>query len=216
MLSHPVLDQLDAALKDAVPAATIDVRGAWSSRSRRTYESAAQLGSGSGPFVEVVDHLWDGCLAGSDVLTGMAFLQTPSALHWVKVASASPSLAVRVSLHAFASDTSGRMTFAAGLGGAFLPGVPVSASAGERGCVLAPAAVVAGRVACVARAEGAAFFVLPLPSVAVSFGRNRLWRLRDRLASRLPADVREMMTRRRAGVLPGPVDVHADAMRHRA
>ena len=207
MLGHPVLDQLDAALKDAVPAATIDVRGEWSQQSRLTYESAAQLGSGAGPFVEVVDHLWEGCLSGSDVLTGMAFLQTPSALHWVKVASASRSLAVRVSLHAFASDASGRMTFAAGLGGAFLPGVPVSASAGVRGCVIAPAAVEAGRVACLARAEGAVFFVLPLPSVAVKFGRNRLWRLVDRLASGLSADVREIMTRRRVGVLPGPVDV---------
>jgi hypothetical protein len=202
VFGHPLLDQLDAALTDLVPKALVALNGAWSSRMRRSYQSKDQVGSGAGPFVEVVDHLWDGQFESPDPFTGMAFLRTNSGLYWAKAAHASPTVPVRVSLHAYASHTTGHLTFAAGLGDVVLPGVPVPTSSDlPRACLVALHAVPVGRVVCIAKTDATAFFVVLLQRESVKFGRNRLWRLRDPLASSLPQDVRELMTRRRAGVL---------------
>jgi hypothetical protein len=202
-LGHPVLDQSDAALTDLLPEGSVDVRGEWSSRSRRSYVSEGQFGSGSGPFVDVVDHVWDGHFTGANALTGMAFLRTPTGVYWVKAAQATPTLTVRVSLHAYAGHRADRMTFFAGLGDVVLPSVVVGASADPScGCLMAPNAIPAGRVVCLARTDETAFLVVLFQADSVKFGRNRLWRLRDVLASRLPEDVRGLMTRRRAGTFP--------------
>lgn len=202
MFGHPLLDQLDAALADVVPKALVALQGAWSSRMRRSYQSKDQVGSGAGPFVEVVDHLWDGHFESPDPLTGIAFLRTKSGVYWAKAAHASPTFPVRVSLHAHASYTAGHLTFATGLGDVVLPGVPVPTSSDlPSACLVAPHRVPAGRVVCIAKTDATAFFVVLLQSGSVKFGRNRLWRLRDPLASNLPQGVRELMTRRRAGVL---------------
>lgn len=69
---------------------------------------------------------------------------------------------------------------------------------------MGPGEITTGRVTCLARTEAAAFYVLLLPRVLVQFGRNRLWRLRDRLVEPLPGEVRELLTRRRAGVFATP------------
>src|SRR5262249_6430641 len=206
---HPFLDRLDAALVDAVPSAIIGVRGEWASRARRSYQAKVQLGSGLGPCVEVVDHVWDGHLTAASPFTGMALLHTDSGIHWAKAAHASQELSVRVSLHGHghADHETDRMTFAVGLDDVLLPSVAVEASfAHPSECLVATDHIPAGRVACLARTGGRSFFVVLFASESVKFGRNRLWRLRDPIANQLPSDLGALLTRRRAGVLrPQPL-----------
>jgi hypothetical protein len=202
MLSHPLLDKVEAALTEVRANSVISVHGEWSLRSRRSYAAGAQVGSGSGPYVDVVDHVWDGRLTGPAPFTGMAFLGTESMIYWAKAAHASQTLAVHVSLHGYAGYVADQMTFSVGLDDVLLPGVPVQASSGQpRACLVETNTIPTGRVTCLARSGAKAFFVLLLPTDAVKFGRNRLWRLRDSFATQLPEDVRELLTRRRAGVL---------------
>jgi hypothetical protein len=59
--------------------------------------------------------------------------------------------------------------------------------------------VTTGRVSRLARAESAAFYVLLVPGGVLEMGRKRLWRVRDEVASLLPANLRELLTRRRTG-----------------
>lgn len=200
MLDHPLLDRIDAALTGLLPEVTVGLRGEWSARSRRTYPTAAQEDPGSGPFDDVIDHVWHGRVESADAVTGMAFLRTGTDVCWVKAADASPTLAVNLSLHAWAEHLADRMTFAAGLGNAVLPGMSVRASpALPRGCLVAPGAIPVGRLARIARTDEVDFLVALFPGQAVKFGRKRLWRLRDELASQLPEDVRELMSRGRTG-----------------
>lgn len=49
--------------------------------------------------------------------------------------------------------------------------------------------------------DDAAFVVVLVQRALLKTGRNRLWRLRDALAADLPADVRDLLTRRRAGAV---------------
>jgi hypothetical protein len=205
MLDHPLLDRLDTVLADAVPPGSASLHGDWASRSRRSYRTTAQLGSGEGPYVEVADHIWEGRLSAASALTGMVFLHAESTLHWAKAAHASQDLSLRVSLHGSADYQRTRITFAAGLDDAFVPSVPVEAGfCHPSECLVATDVVPVGRIARLASAGGRAFYILLLASESVRFGRNRLWRLRDSIAGRLPPDLRELLTRRRAGAVRHP------------
>jgi hypothetical protein len=202
-LDHPILKQLDAALVHVVPTFDVSLDGAWTSHMRRYHRTKQPPGSNPGLGVDIVDHVWDGRLISPDPLTGMAFLLTQSGLHWAKAAHASQELTVDVSLHAYTERRSKHMTFAARLDDAHLPGVPVATnSAKPDDTVVVTNPVPTGRVACLARCDGNAFLVLLFPSQSIKFGRNRLWRLRDSIARGLPPHISELLTRRRAGVLP--------------
>lgn len=190
MIGHAFLERLDAALTGAVPSVSIAVHGEWSSCTRRLNQ------------VEVVDHAWEARLTSATAFAGMAVLQTESCIYWAKAARASQEIDARVSFHAYAEAEDGQATFAVGLADVRLPGVPVVANlANPSECLVGAAVVHAGRVACLARCDGGAFFVLLFSRESVTFGRNRLWRIRDSIASQLPPDVTELLTRRRAGVL---------------
>ncbi len=193
MLGHPFLERLDAALVDAVPSMSIAVHGEWSLSKRRLNQ------------VEVVDHVWEARLTAASAFTGMAMLCTESGVYWAKAALSSQEISARVSFHAYTEQEDGHATFAVGLGDVRLPGVPVVTNLKIPSECLADKAVVpAGRVACIARCDGKAFFVVLFASDSVKFGRNRLWQVRDSIASQLPPDVGQVLTRRRAGVLrPG-------------
>jgi len=206
VLNHPLLDQLDSSLRAVVPAESVELRGEWTTSSRRTYRSEAQLGTGSGPLVDVVDLSWRGVLTCSSAITGIAFLLTADDLYWVKAPDASLTLPVHVSLHAYAGYTTEGATFTANLAGAYLPGVPVAGSAELRAaCTLGPDVLTSGRVTCLARASSAAFFVVVIQRSLLKVGRKRIWRVRDDIASSLPAGIRELLTRRRGGVVrPAP------------
>lgn len=200
--NHPFLDQLDLSLSGLIPAEPVELRGEWSQASRRTYRSGAQIGTGSGPFVDVVDLRWRGALTCDTAISGIAFLAVADTLYWVKASDASLSLAVGVSLHAYSGYTDQGATFAASLSDTRLPGVPVPGRVDlVEACALEPGVLTTGRVARVARASSAAFFVLLMPRSCLRFGRKRLWRLREELAAALPDAGRQLLTHRRTGVL---------------
>jgi hypothetical protein len=207
MASHPVLDQLDIALRDRVPTEPVNFAGEWSNPSRRTYKSEAQLGTGAGPFADVVDFRWRGTLTCAGSIGGIAFLVTTGNLYWVKGVEVSSTLSVDVSLHAYADYRAERATFTAGMAGACLPGIPVAVSSdSERPCRVEQGVVMTGQVSCLAQANSAGFFVLLFPRGLLKIGRKRLWHVRDEITSSFPASIRELLTHRRTGrVLSGPV-----------
>jgi hypothetical protein len=197
---HPVLDQLDAVLLDCVPREPVEFAGEWRERSRRTYQPETQHGTGSGPFTDVVDLRWRGALAGIAPIGGIAFLLAGERLYWAKTPEISPSLPVDLSLHAYADHLTGRATFTASVGGAYLPGVAVSVDGAlEDACHIDLAGVTTGRVARLAQAPSASAFVVLFPRTLLTVGRKRLWRVRDELVSTLPPAVRELLTHRRSG-----------------
>jgi hypothetical protein len=200
VLNHPLLDQLDSSICDLVPGESVEFGGEWTTSSRRAYKSETQIGSGAGPFVDVVDFRWRGALTSAGPFSGIAFLLTADNLYWAKAPEVSLTLPVDVSLHAYAGYTTEGATFTASLAGAFLPGAPVAGSADlARACALGPNVLITGRVTCLARANSAAFFVLLIQRGLLKMGRKRLWRLRDDVASSLPSGIRELLAHRRTG-----------------
>lgn len=195
-----MLDELGVVLPGHVPEQPVSVEGKWLESSRRTYQTQAQLGSGSGPYVDVVDLRWQGVLTAREPIGGIAFLLTGDELHWVKTPAISPALPVDISLSAYADYRTGQATFTAHLDGAYLPGVPVPIGANlADACAIELSAVETGRVSRLARASGTAFFVLLIPGSALKMGRKRLWHLRDNVAGALAPNVRELLTHRRSG-----------------
>jgi len=126
VLNHRLLDQLDSSICDLVPGESVEFGGEWTTSSRQAYKSEAQIGTGSGPFVEVVDFRWRGALTAAGPFSGIAFLLTADNLYWAKAPEVSLTLPVHVSLHAYAGYTAEGATFTASLAGAFLPGAPVA------------------------------------------------------------------------------------------
>jgi hypothetical protein len=204
--NHPFLDQLDRSLSGVIPAEPVELRGEWSQASRRTYRSEAQIGTGSGPFVEVVDARWRGALTCNTAISGMAFLVAADSLYWVKASDVSPSLPVEVSLHAYAEYTNLGATFTASLADSGLPGVPVPVSPDlSDACDIEPGVLTTGRVTRVARTGSASFLVLLIQRSCLKVGRKRLWRLREEVAASLPEAARQLLTHRRTGA------VHSDS-----
>ncbi len=154
--------------------------------ARRMYETANQLGTGTGPFVEVMDAKWSGSLECSVPLVAIAILHTPAACYWVKSNPAALNPPISASLHARA-DYKERASFAISVHGGFLPSVQVSC--GEdltAACTFGSKSAIAGRAHLLAEAECVAFIVVILQGSVVKVGRNRLWHLRSKLASSLP------------------------------
>ena len=202
MFTRFLFDQLDTALRDCVPHEPITLTGEWAKPSRRTYESTAQLDTGSGPFVNVVDLKWRGTLTSAGPIGGIAFLLSAGHLYWAKAPNISPELSLDVSLHAYADYMRDRATFTASLAGAYLPGVPVSVDSDlAQACTVQSSVILTGRVSCLAQTNSAAVFVLLFPRSLLKVGRKRLWRVGDEIAASLTPDVRELLTRRRSGTL---------------
>jgi hypothetical protein len=206
--THPVLEQLDIALRGRIPDESVDFAGTWSKLSRRTYKSEAQRGTGCGPFADVVDLRWRGTLTAAGPIGGIAFLLTAGNLYWAKAPEFSPALSVDISLHAYAEYTTERATFTATMAGAYLAGVPVSVTSDlAQACSVEEGIVRTGRVLRLAQASSAAFFVLLFPRRILKRGRKRLWRVREEVTGLLPADLRELLTHHRTGsVVCGPTD----------
>jgi hypothetical protein len=198
--ADPFFERLDSFLRERIPSEPVEVVGDWSAKTRKTYESEQQNGTGVGPFVEVVDRRWRGNLSCRSPATGIMFLVTATKVFWVKAPTVAATLPVDVSLHAYAGRAGNRATFAAGLGGAFLPGVPiVTPRKLDEVCVPVPSTFAFGRVVTLAHADSVAFVVVVFPENVVKMGRSHLWRLREHAAASLPKDLRELLTRRRSG-----------------
>ena len=202
---HPLVERLAAELAAVVPREIVAIDGAWSSATRRTYRSPAQQGGGEGPFVEVMDVRWRGIAQCAAPLAGYAFLITPAEAFWVKSSPPQLDPSVEVSLHAWADGRLDRASFVGRLTNAFPPSVAVPCGPElVSACTLGSPATVTGRLHLVAAAEGAEFAVLLVPRSVVKVGRNRLWRLRDEVASALSADVRGRFWLGRTGALSEP------------
>src|SRR5262245_31046743 len=108
---HPLIERLAAELAPIVPAEPVEVSGAWSTTRRRTYASATQLGSGEGPFVEVVDVRWQGTLACAVPLAGYLFMITSDEASWVKSSPPTIDPVLHASMHAYADRRVDRASF---------------------------------------------------------------------------------------------------------
>ncbi len=191
------VEELSSPLTAVVPAEPVTVRGSWSTHRRKAYSDASQLGTGTGPFVEVVDSVWAGTFESAVPLAGIALMCTPGTAWWAKSSPAGVHLPVRVSLTASSATTGERATFAGSFHGAFVPWVPVDG--GQAGCRLGTENLATGRPHVVAEVGDVAFAAVLLPEALLKVGRNRLWRLRDAIAPGLPSSLAELLTRRRAG-----------------
>jgi hypothetical protein len=203
VMQHPFLQYLESSLTNIAPRLAVELRGDWSEKFRRTYESKTQLGTGGGPYVDVVDRWWRGTLNCSSEISGIAFLLTEQCVYWVKSPVASLTLPVDVSLHAYANYIRQHATFTAQLGGAGLPGVPVLIEDNVAGvCRVEPNTFTTCQAACLAQTSTTIFAVLLFPRMLFKFGRNRLWHLHNEIASSLPPDIGKLLTRQRAGNIP--------------
>jgi hypothetical protein len=202
VLPSSLFERLDTSLSELIRPHRVECQGAWSTSRRRTYASPSQLGSGAGPFVEVIDAQWTGALTAEVELGAIAFLATAREIFWAKAPDVSTTLPVQILLSAFADSTPSSATFSASLGGTVLPGVRVvMRGRPEDVCAPGPEVLTTGRVICLAETTDAAFLAAALPRDVLKIGRNRLWRVRDEVARQLPATLRELLTRRRAGTL---------------
>jgi len=202
MEKQSLLRLLDHSLSPVVPAHAITLDGQWSTASRRTYASETQLGSGDGPFIDVVDARWVGTLSSSVDLAVLLLFLTPTHLHWVKASTLASALPVRVSVTAYTDCSQSQATFAASIADAHSLGVPIVANSGIiDACSLALSEATTGHTAILATTDQAQCHFLALPRSLVKVGRNHLWRLRDDIAEALPPLLQELLTRRRAGSL---------------
>ena len=178
----------------------VEFAGNWLPSARRTYQAARQSGTGSAPFVEVVDFKWHGTLNCSMPIAGIAFLATADEVFWAKSVPATVSLSVDVSLHAYADCLPERATFVASMNGAVLPGIPVDCGRDLTAvCELGRPNLTTARVERLAQVDVVAFVVFLMQGRFLKVGRHRLWRVREEIASSLPPRVREILTRRRSG-----------------
>ena len=189
---HPLIEAMQGSLAEIVSPEPIEIRGAWS--------SATRIANGA----QVNDARWSATVACAQPLAGLAFLQTGSALDWVKSPPARTDLSIALSLSAYADRATGMASLGASIGTSFLPGraVPCGPEL-QAACVIGSAVAETGRAHVVAGVGATSFIVLLIPGELLKTGRNHLWRLRDALAADLPAVVRKLLTRGRSGSLPG-------------
>jgi hypothetical protein len=203
LLDHTFLPIVDASLAELILPQNVEAEGAWSKHIRRTYQSEDQLGTGSGPFVDVVDARWEGKLICPVDCGVIGFLATATHIYWAKASPLASTLPIALSLTAYAGATAGGATFGATFAGAGLPAVPVPSTTDlVDACHLGPGRFATGRVALFAEAASAAVYVVVLPRPILKVGRNHLWRLRDELSSRLPTALQQLFTRGRSGTIP--------------
>lgn len=197
---NPFFRMLDSSLSGLIPGEPVEVLGEWSTKTRKTYQSEKQSGSGIAPFIEVEDRRWRGTLSCRVAVSGIIFLLTASKVYWVKAPTIALTLSVEVSLHAYAGYAQDRVTFTAGMGGAGLPGIPVAAPARlENVCRSEMITFSTGRAVTLAEIDGVAFVAIVVPGTSLKMGRNHLWRFRQDVASSLVPDIRELLTRQRTG-----------------
>ena len=164
MTTHPLVDSISSALAVVVPEEEAEVNGQWTSSRRNVYKNQSQLGSGEGPYVEVVDRRWQGNIRCAKPLVAIGFLITEREIWWAKSAPRHQTLAVDVCLTSWAMNPDDGAMFTGNAGEAYLPGVPVPFNGDVASCVLGPPHSATVRAHAVARLEGATFAVITLPA----------------------------------------------------
>jgi hypothetical protein len=187
----------------AIPPERAALVGSWSRQLRRQYENPSQLGSGCGPYVDVLDVRWRGTIDCSVPVVGVAFLQTADEVYWVKSAPAALAQSVEICVSGYANYTPGAATLSCGLGGSLLPGVPVQASGNLQDCCrMGSGETTTGVPYQVCETESVRFIIVLVPQPLAKPGRSRLWRLRPQAALQLPIGLRKLFTYGRCGSWP--------------
>jgi len=200
---NEVIPQLAAAVTAMGPTHEVELAGEWSTSNRKTYGDSSQLGSGDGPFIDVVDAQWRAVLKCAVPMVGMAFMDTPATTFWMKAVAPAVDPAVGISLVAHAGAVSGHASFGANLFEAFVPAVPVAYGEITRlidCCAVGDAHAFTGSAHVVAAVDDNRFVVLLLPRSLVEVGRKRLWHFRPEFASSLEGSLR-IFAKGRAGTL---------------
>ncbi len=159
------------------------------------------MGTGEGPYVEIVDWIWEGIFASVAPFDEIAVLAARNTLCWAK--SQPPLAQAPVSVAASAcAGTPISVSFTGAFHGAYPPSVPVEISEEPpKACVLGASQTTMGTLHVVAQLGRAAFGVVLLPASAVKVGRNRLWQLREPLASTLGPELQRLLMGGRSGEL---------------
>jgi hypothetical protein len=195
-----LIDVLQRWLPAAVPPEKVALKGDWSRPKRLQYKSSSQLGSGSGPYVEVLDAVWRGTVECRVPVAGIAFLEAADRVYWVKSAPAVFSQPVEVRVRGGVDYSPDRATFSCGLGQSWLPGMPLTVSGGSLdGCRIGSGDTTTGVPYQVCQTEAGRFIIVLVQQALARTGRCRLWRLRHRAAVLLPLGLREVFTQRRRG-----------------
>jgi hypothetical protein len=190
------------ALPAVVPAEDVRMRGAWAGKPQRRYASQQQSGTGEGPYIETVDWRWDGAFEGASPLVGLALLSLGKRLYWVKSHPPTVQPAVGFSAHGWAAHP-GSVSVTGSFHGAYLPSMPINISnEPPASCVMGPLEGRTGTPHVVMRLDELVFAVVLFPASAIKVGRNRLWHLREGLASHLPPNLQRLLTRGRSGEVP--------------
>jgi len=138
-------------------------------------------------------------MIGVSLVVGIAVLAIDQGVYWVKSQPPVARGVVRFSVWGWA----GRpccVSFAGGFHGAGTPSVPVEISdEPPTSCIVGSSRTSTGLLHVVARIGRAAFGVVLLPASAVKVGRNRLWHLREGIASELSPELHHLTTRGRSG-----------------
>ena len=178
--------------------------GAWSAKTQRRYASPAQMGTGEGPYDESVDWRWDGAFESVSPFVGIALLAIDARLHWVKSGPPAARAVVCVLAAGWAARPDS-VSFTGAFHGAYLPSVQVDIpDEPPASCIIGPSLTRTGMLHVVARLDRAAFGVVLLPGSAVKVGRNRLWHLREDVASGLSPELHSLTTRGRSGEVSFP------------
>lgn len=189
------------ALRGVVPANDVRMSGAWSAHHQRRYASPEQAGTGEGPYLETVDWHWGGSVESVVPFVGLALLATDQRLFWVK--SQPPVIRAPVSVSASGwNDRPSPVSFTGAFHGAYPPSVPVEITdEPPKSCVIGSSRTTTGSLQVVARLGPGLFGIVLLPGSVVRVGRNRLWHLDERLASKLAPDLQRLLTRGRNGTI---------------
>lgn len=107
----------------AVPAEPVRMSGAWAGKPQRRYASPTQLGTGEGPYVEVVDWRWYGAFESPLPLVGLAFLAAGERVYWVKSEPPGARPSVSFSAHEWAASDD-TVSITGSFHGTVLPSVP--------------------------------------------------------------------------------------------
>lgn len=187
-------------LPTVVPPERVVLVGSWTRPMRRRYQSRSQLGSGSGPYVDITDALWRGTIECRVPVAGVAFLQTGDEVYWVKSAPAALAQPIEVRISGYVDYAPTYAMLSCALGGSGFPGIKLCAHDDLRECCrMGLGETTTGVPYQVCETDAGKFFIVLVQQALARTGRCRLWRLRHRAASVLPVPIRKLFTQRRNG-----------------
>jgi hypothetical protein len=199
-LSDDWTDVLQRWLPTVIPPERVALVGSWSRPMRRQYKSPAQLGSGTGPYVNIIDAIWRGTTECRVPVVGIAFLQTADGVYWAKSAPAALAQPIDICIRGYANYAPEYAMLSCGLGDGGLPGIQLRASSDLRECCrMGLGETTTGVPYQVCETDAGRFFIVLVQQALARTGRCRLWRLRRRAALLLPVATRELLTQRRRG-----------------